>query len=798
MSFHHRALLAAIGADAGATGYQLARSVRMRSASPGFFSRVHAAGNQKTWTFAAWIKRGTITGTFQNIFGCGNGTTDATALNIQFDQTTDQLRLQGWLTVFRRTNRAFRDTTGWMHLCVGFDGVTGSASIEVNLVAETSFAASNNPTNTNYGIGQAATHSLGGALAGGIGNFDGYMADVHFIDGQKLPASDFAQLDTATNSVVPKAFAGTYGATGYRLDFVDNSGATAATIGADRSGNGNNYTPSGISVTPGVTNDSLVDTPTNYGTDTGLGGEVRGNYCVLNPLDKRSDLALTNANLTATGGTANATAAGTQQMKSGQWIFSTRIDSASGGVPGVGVMAAATSAAGVSYYVGQDATSWGIFTSSTVNGQIYNNGASISAALFTYAVGDEVVIAVDIDAGKGWFGRYAAGVLTWATVGGVGNPATGANPSFTFTPGLALKPAVRTDTSGVTVNFGQRAWGFTAPSPFKAICTQNLPTPAVANPTDGADVNLRTGTGAAGSVPGKKFGTNSIIVSKSRSAVRSWHWGDSVRGVGKYLSSDSTAVETADAQAITAFNATGFSFGTSAILNNSGETIVDLMLRLGALYGVDARAFTGTGAALLVAHGLGVPPELIIYKGRTGAVANWAVGSSYLNGGSSPWNYYVNLNSTNGQAASISPWNNTAPSSTQFTVGANAPAGVDHIAYLVASIPGFSKIGTYVGNGAADGPFVNLGFRPRYFMRKRIDTSADGSWLPLDTARSPANPAGNYLSIDTNAAEGTGAALGDFVSQGYKARVSGGGNTAGGVYLYWAIADQAGKHARAA
>ena len=79
---------------------------------------------------------------------------------------------------------------------------------------------------------------------------------------------------------------GAYGTNGFHLDFADNSAATAATLGKDSSGNGNNWTPNSFSVTAGVTNDSLIDTPTNYGTDTGIGGEVRGNYCTLNPLDK--------------------------------------------------------------------------------------------------------------------------------------------------------------------------------------------------------------------------------------------------------------------------------------------------------------------------------------------------------------------------------------------------------------------------------------------------------------------------------------------------------------------------------
>ena len=97
---------------------------------------------------------------------------------------------------------------------------------------------------------------------------------------------------------MPKAYTGTYGNNGFQLQFADNSNNTAATLGKDTSGNGNNWTPNNLSVTAGAGNDSLVDTPTSYGTDTGAGGEVRGNYCTWNPLDQGT-VTLTNGNLDA-------------------------------------------------------------------------------------------------------------------------------------------------------------------------------------------------------------------------------------------------------------------------------------------------------------------------------------------------------------------------------------------------------------------------------------------------------------------------------------------------------------------
>jgi hypothetical protein len=135
---------------------------------------------------------------------------------------------------------------------------------------------------------------------------DGYLTEINFIDGQALTPSSFGATNTTTGVWGPAKYTGTYGTNGFYLNFSDNSNNTATTIGKDYSGNGNNWTPNNISVTAGATYDSMVDTPTPYGTDTGAGGTVRGNYCVLNPVAKNSRITAANGNLQATGdNTAN-------------------------------------------------------------------------------------------------------------------------------------------------------------------------------------------------------------------------------------------------------------------------------------------------------------------------------------------------------------------------------------------------------------------------------------------------------------------------------------------------------------
>jgi len=181
----------------------------------------------------------------------------------------------------------------------------------INGVEVTTFSTNNNPTlNEDLSVNRADAHQIGrrGNTFAGL-YFDGYLTEVNFVDGQALTPSSFGETDSNTGVWKPKAYTGTYGTNGFFLKFADNSNTTAATLGKDSSGNGNNWTPNNFSVTAGAGNDSLVDTPTSYGTDTGVGGEVRGNYCTWNPL-RPSGATLTNGNLDATTGNSGSSNSG--------------------------------------------------------------------------------------------------------------------------------------------------------------------------------------------------------------------------------------------------------------------------------------------------------------------------------------------------------------------------------------------------------------------------------------------------------------------------------------------------------
>jgi hypothetical protein len=287
-----------------------------------------------------------------------------------------------------------------------------------------------------------------GVTPAAIGNgFRGYLADVQFVDGQTLAKSDFCNPDGTA-----KAYGGTYGTNGFHLDFSDNSAATASALGKDTSGNGNNWTPNNLSVTAGAGNDSLVDSPTSYGTNTGVGGQVRGNYATLNPLDN-GGLSLANGNLDLTAtSSADLSVRADFAMTSGKWyweVTATDLVAASStrrSTIGVALLTGALPA-----YVGDNARSWGYINHD--GRKITNNSPEGYGA--TWATG--AVIGVSFDADTGSLTFYKNGTSQGTAYTGLASGSYA--PVFNVASGSAA----------VSINFGQRAFAYTAPSGFRPL-----------------------------------------------------------------------------------------------------------------------------------------------------------------------------------------------------------------------------------------------------------------------------------------------------------------------------------------
>jgi len=381
---------------------------------------------------------------------------------------------------------------------------------------------------------------------------------------------------------------------------------------------------------------------------------------------------------------------------------------------------------------------------------------------------------------------------------------TSQGTAFTGLSGKGIIPALNNGASATsepyTANFGQRPFSYTPPSGFKALNTQNLPEPSIKKPSSYMDAVLWTGDGVNGRVITTNIETVDFAWVKKRSGADDHRLANTVTGGNKHLKANTTEAESTSTTIIQAFSGSTFTVGSDNAVNASGGTYVGWVWKESATPGFDIVTYTGNGTNRTIAHSLGVAPSMIIAKGRTNT-DNWPVGHT-----SRGWDRHILLNSSAAEAVTSSTWNNTAPTSSVFTVGTDTRInqnGITYVAYLWSEVAGFSKFGSYTGNGSADGPFVFCGFRPRWLMIKR--TSSSDNWAIFDTARSDSgggNVIDKHLRPDTAQDEqdpgGSPATQFDILSNGFKAREANGQNNAsGGTYIFAAYAESPFKFALA-
>jgi hypothetical protein len=763
-------LLRTVAAAAGG----ISRSLRFNSNDSGYLSRTPAsAGNRTTWTWAGWVKRSDITtNARQVLFSADGGANDTDYFEFGFGGITDLTSSLYWSqwTVAANSAAAFRDPSAWYHVVANYNGT--NLTFYVNNVQVLQSAKTG-----NLGINGAWEHGIGrNANSGGVRYFSGYLADIYFIDGSALTPTSFTETDATTGQLVEKAYTGSYGTNGFHLDFADNASTT--TIGYDAAGS-NDWTANNLSVTAGAGNDSLVDVPTNGAqTDTGAGGEVRGNYCTLNPLYNIGSAALTNGNLDYSSVTGGNSTAGTIAATTGKWYWEVTANASGNQSWTVGVRNLAT-AAFVVYYA--------------FDGRVYPADIAYGN---TFAAGDVIGVALDMDNGKVFFSKNG----TWQNSG---NPSTGSNPAASSLSGpytALVGHGSGASSSTSTANFGQRPFAYTAPSGFKALCTANLPAPLVTKPSTVFDTKLYTGNGSTQTISGLGFSPDLVWI-KGRSGATDHALYDTVRGVQQQLESNTTTDETTESTGLTAFNSDGFALGALAQANTSSATYAAWCWDESVSAGFDIVTYTGNGSARTIAHSLGVAPSMIIVKARTTASTDqgWPVYHSANT--AAPATDYLLLNSTAATADLDTVWNDTAPTSSVFSVGTNALVNANadtYVAYCFAPVVGYSSFGSYTGNGSADGPFVYTGMRPRYLLVKRTD--ATSSWEVYDAARNPSNLVTQLLEVNTAGTEFTGTTnyVVDFLSNGFKPRGTFTDlNASGGTYIYAAFAESPFNYARA-
>ena len=769
-------------AAAADTAANITKSVRFNDDDSAHLTRTpSSAGDQQTWTWSAWIKG--CTGVNNQVLFSTRGfntTSDYVYFGIM---NTGFIRVEfrdGTTLSRNNTNNLLRDPAAWYHIVVQANTSASAAADRMKCWVnneEVSWSAddrSDISTSHNYAVNKASEpHAIGALYDSSYTDFfDGYMADVYLIDGSALDPTSFGAYDD--NGVwQAAAYSGTFGTNGFHLfDFANES-----TVGHDSSGNNNDFTANNISTTAGAGNDVLFDVPTN-GTqsDTGAGGEVSGNYATLNPLSKHSSVIHSEGNLKFSSGSTNVykNSKSTIGVSSGKWYAEFTVDTSPVYI-GIGLdqLPAAS-------WIGNSVYGWAYHP----NGQVYHNNSGSSYGA-TFASGDIIGLAFDAD------NRTATWYKNGASQGSysLGSDAQ-AGDTFFFAGGGY-------NADSYTVNFGQRAFAYTAPSGFKALCTTNLPTPTVADGSEYFDATLYTGNGSTQSISVANHSPDLVWV-KSRNDTTGHRLFDTVRGDYKFLESNSTGAEVTNTNQI-AITSSGFDTGNSVNTNDNNDTYVawtwdagsstasntdgsiTSSVRASATSGFSIVSYTGNGSNSTIGHGLNAAPEMIMIKKRS-ATQNWVV---YHAGIGATKGVYLNSDSAPVTASNF--FQNTDPTSSVFSVGTGNGVNTNNetfIAYCFAPVAGYSAFGEFTSNNTTDNVFLYTGFAPRYILWRITNTS--GGWSIYDAARTPVNPNDTYLRANSANAEATATpGVMDFLSNGFKVR-----NTLGGTnsLIYMAFA----------
>ena len=748
-------------------GYEIEKSLRFNDDDTAYLTRTpSSASNRKTWTFSAWVKRGPSD--YANLLSTDYNTSGTYGAYIGF--FTNKLRIydnaSGSVQWHLDSDMLFRDYSSWYHIVVAVDTTQGTNTNRVKAYVngtQISLTATTWPDQNDDGeINSTEAHTIGIMTVNGSADYkyDGYMAEMHFVDGTALDASSFGETNEDTGQWIPKKYAGTYGTNGFYLDFKDNSGTTATTLGKDSSGNGNNFTPQNFSVSAGVGNDSLEDTPTNnYSTLNPLNGLGSGFYASLN--------GALDYNITDTAYIGLSTIA---VPTSGKWY------------------AECTATDVESLGFGLRPSDWhgGLFVKGYLYlyyGKTWKDNAE-QETVTAISDGDIVGCAVDRTAGTVQFSLN--GTNKGSTLALV------ADEEYYF---WVSRGASSGGAPIGSVNFGQRAFSH-QPSGFKGLCTSELPTPTIKKPTDYFNTVLYTGNGAVKTVTGAGFQPD-LLINKRRDSANVTLVVDS--GIGTAYGR-STALTDEDWASNVTLNSDGFVTANTAssAINHNGGTYVSHFWKESATAGFDIVTYTGTGSNPQTrAHSLGVAPEMIILKNRSGTNddEHWAIYHHKSN--ATPEDYWARMNTT-GAFEDLEMWNDTAPTSSVFTTQNHAISnynGDTFVAYLFSSVEGYSKAGGYSGNGNANGAFVYLGFKPAFLLIKC--TNSAESWEIYDNKRLGHNVNNESFFPDLDNAESSEDRV-DLLSNGFKARINSGGlNGSSKDYIYLAFAETPFKYATA-
>ena len=775
--------------SSGYSGYEIDQSAVFDGSSDYLSWTPPSQGDTRTFTISCLVRR--FNG--EMIYSAGTGTSFIEPLSFT---PNDKIRYAFYngstYAIFIETDAVFRDYSSWYHIVLAVDTTAATASDRVKIwvngvlqSVDSSQYSGYGSQNTDLATNRTNLHNIAKYVNytayGGLG-----IADFRFIDGQAYEATDFGEFyngTTAWRAIEPSGL--TYGTNGFYLPFTQDT----PNLGVDYSGNGNDWTENGSPV-------QSSDSPTV-------------NYATLNALEPITK-TLSNGNRTLSIGSDNTAVRSTVALPtSGKWYWEAVIDTP-GYISNIGIAndtfnpaapgtSADSSASSHWYSFGSWFTS---FNSGVV--KYATDGAGSSGTNWSGApqpsAADVLMVAYDADNGKIWFGRNGS----WISSGGTPDPAAGDDPRFssidTEKVWFAAFCGYSVGPTKWTARFAEDEWTYTAPTDFVALSAANLPEVTITDPGEYFNAVGYTGTAATGNaVTGVGFQPD-FTWQKKRNGTGAHVLTDVIRGVDKQLFTNLANGEQTSSLFVESFDSDGFTVGSNAsgtgdnnftsgsnyiswnwkaggagVPNTDGTISSTVSVNDDAGFSIVKLASAdATGASATLGHGLSAPPELIIGRPYS-TTSSWPV--YHKDNTSAPETDRLLLDTTGATVDDNRYWDDFVPTSTVF--GVNSLSNIssqDSIFYCFRSIPGYSKVFSYPGNGSPDGPFVWLGFKPRFILLKLSSAAQD--WLIYDTARDVYNESGLVLRADSSAAEYDGRGGGgreiDILSNGFKIRTSNG------------------------
>ena len=767
-----------------------------------------SAGNQKICTISAWVKRSSFgSGSAKEdvVFHAGTASGHRGHLRFYEDHINwNYYNGSSWI-LYLITTGYYRDTAQWYHLCANVDTVAGTAKLWVNGVEPT---LSNNTipsSSQDLSFADDVEHQIGERAYGTAGYFDGYIADVYFIDGSDLEYSAFAEFKNGV--LIPKLYSGSFGTNGFHLEFKNTGTGTASssTVGADTSGNDHHFTSSGH--------------PTGAQPDCPEKNMPTWNFLV----NRR------NGN-TATFSEGNTKVAGhsSQVAHTSSTIASKKkhyaefyINNSSYAVTSCGVVRTMwDNGMGDSY-----ASNYGGAYYSTNGTRAYNATSDSQTAPSSNRVGIEV--------------DFAANEVQFFICESDGTK-TAAGDKLTSSDGInfageGVFTATTHDVTSSTIQayFNESDWyctpasGYVELSSTNSIDDDDIPLGAHQDeqPDDNFEVFLYTGdSNSERTITGMNFQPD-IIWNKTRNQSFQPRLYDSTRGNDKGLFSSSASAESTH-DVFNGFTSDGFNTTTDGsagdLLNyntgtyvtwswkaNAGTTTtndasatsigtIDSTHQANTTAGFSIVTYTGTGSAGTYAHGLGQTPAFIItWRRDTGnrpTIFHEADNDAY---------YYLNETFAAQTGNADDRWGNDSsvvvPTSTLVSIGSHTDVNSStegYVSYIWSEVEGYSKFDSYEGTGSAsNSPFIYTGFKPALVMCKSVGVE---NWIVVDEQRPGYNPTGNYLYWNLSNTEGGTGATDEYInllSNGFKLRTTGASaNSSGVIYLYAAWASHPFKY----